>query len=182
MALQIAGAIGGDAGFANSRGEGSALDKVDVCFPRVLAYPGDSIVVEIVLFNAPIGGGDLPEQGYARSKNGRAFELGFDSVGVDDLARSRCINFRHGSAGVYRGEFEKGRKSISVAVSGPLIVDDLELVIAAALDGVGLAYRSEEHGAEHLASGALSKVLEDWCQPYPGFFLYYPSRRNQAAA
>jgi len=99
-----------------------------------------------------------------------------------DLIRHRCINFRHGSAGVYRWEFEKGRKSLSVAVNGPLIVDDLELVISAALDGVGLAYMSEEHGAEHLASGALVKVLEDWCQPYPGFFLYYPSRRNQPAA
>jgi DNA-binding transcriptional LysR family regulator len=99
-----------------------------------------------------------------------------------DLIRHRCINFRHGSAGIYRWEFEKGRKSLSVAVNGPLIVDDLELVISAALDGVGLAYMSEEHGAEHLASGALVKVLEDWCQPYPGFFLYYPSRRNQPAA
>jgi len=99
-----------------------------------------------------------------------------------DLIRHRCINFRHGSAGVYRWEFEKGRKSLSVAVNGPLIVDDLELVISAALDGVGLAYMSQEHGAEHLASGALVKVLEEWCQPYPGFFLYYPSRRNQSAA
>jgi len=99
-----------------------------------------------------------------------------------DLIRHRCINFRHGSAGVYRWEFEKGRKSLSVAVNGPLIVDDLELVISAALDGVGLAYMSQEHGAEHLASGALVKVLEEWCQPYPGFFLYYPSGRNQSAA
>ena len=99
-----------------------------------------------------------------------------------ELIHHRCINFRHGSAGVYRWEFEKGRKSLSVAVNGPLIVDDLELVISAALDGVGLAYMSEEHGAEHLANGALVKVLEDWCQPYPGFFLYYPSRRNQPAA
>lgn len=99
-----------------------------------------------------------------------------------DLIRHRCINFRHGSAGVYRWEFEKGRKSLSVAVNGPLIVDDFELVISAAVDGVGLAYMSEEHGAEHLASGAVVKVLEDWCQPYPGFFLYYPSRRNQPAA
>jgi DNA-binding transcriptional LysR family regulator len=99
-----------------------------------------------------------------------------------DLIRHRCINFRHGSAGVYRWEFEKGRKSLSVAVNGPLIVDDLDLVISAAVDGVGLAYMSGEHGAEYLASGALVKVLEDWCQPYPGFFLYYPSRRNQPAA
>ena len=99
-----------------------------------------------------------------------------------DLIRHRCINFRHGTAGVYRWEFEKGRKSLSIAVNGPLVVDDLELVISAAVDGVGLAYMSEEHGAEYLASGGLVKVLEDWCQPYPGFFMYYPNRRNQPGA
>lgn len=99
-----------------------------------------------------------------------------------DLLHYRCINFRHGDAGLYRWEFEKGKKSLSVAVSGPLIVDDLELVIRAALDDVGLAYMAEENAAAHLASGALVRVLEDWCQPFPGFFLYYPSRRQQPAA
>jgi DNA-binding transcriptional LysR family regulator len=99
-----------------------------------------------------------------------------------DLLRHRCINFRHGSAGVYRWEFDKGKKSLSVAVNGPLIVDDVELVIRAALDGAGLAFLSEERAAPHLASGALVRVLEDWCQPFPGFFLYYPSRRQQPAA
>ena len=83
---------------------------------------------------------------------------------------------------MYRWEFDKGKKSLSVAVSGPLIVDDVEILIRAAIDGVGLAFMSEEHAAPHLASGALVRVLEDWCQPFPGFFLYYPSRRQQPAA
>ena len=99
-----------------------------------------------------------------------------------DLVRHRCINFRHGDAGLYRWEFEKGRKSLSVAVSGPLIADDLDLVISAALDGVGLAYMDDTKAAPYLASGALVRVLEDWCQPFPGFFLYFPSRRQQPAA
>jgi DNA-binding transcriptional LysR family regulator len=99
-----------------------------------------------------------------------------------DLLSHRCINFRHGSAGLYRWEFEKGKKSLSVAVNGPLIVDDLDLVIRAATDGVGLAYMSDENAAPHVARGALVRVLEDWCQPFPGFFLYYPSRRQQPAA
>lgn len=99
-----------------------------------------------------------------------------------DLLRHRCINFRHGDAGLYRWEFEKGRKSLSVAVSGPLIVDDLNLVTRAALDSVGLAYMSEENAAPFLAEGTLVRVLEAWCQPFPGFFLYYPSRRQQPAA
>src|SRR4051812_13449488 len=70
-----------------------------------------------------------------------------------DLPSHRCINFRHGSAGVYRWEFEKGKKSLSVGVDGPLIVDDLEMVIRAAIDGVGLAFMSEDDAAPHLASG-----------------------------
>lgn len=99
-----------------------------------------------------------------------------------DLVRHRCINFRHGSAGVYRWEFENGRKSLSVGVNGPLIVDDVDLVIRAAIDGVGLAFLGEDLAAPHLASGALIRVLQTWCQPFPGFFLYYPSRRQQPAA
>ena len=85
-------------------------------------------------------------------------------------------------AGLYRWKFKEGEKSLSVAVNGPLIVDDLDLVIRAATDGVGLAYMSEEDAAPNLASGALVSMLEDWCQPFAGFFLYYPSRRQQPAA
>ena len=99
-----------------------------------------------------------------------------------DLIKHCCINFRHGSAGLYRWEFEKGKKSMSVAVNGPLIVDDVALVIAAAIDGVGLAFLGEDLATPHLASGALIRVLEPWCPPFPGFFLYYPSRRQQPAA
>jgi DNA-binding transcriptional LysR family regulator len=99
-----------------------------------------------------------------------------------DLLSHQCINFRHGSEGVYRWEFDKGKKSLSVAVNGPLIVNDVELVVRAAIDGVGLVFMSEDRAAPHLVSGALVRVLEDWCQPFPGFFLYYPSRRQQPAA
>lgn len=99
-----------------------------------------------------------------------------------DLLRHRCINFRHGSAGVYRWEFDKGKKSLSVAVNGPLIVDDVETLVRAAIDGVGLAFVSDERVTAQLTSGELIRVLEDWCQPFPGFFLYYPSRRQQPAA
>jgi DNA-binding transcriptional LysR family regulator len=99
-----------------------------------------------------------------------------------DLLQHACINFRHGAAGLYRWEFEKGKKEISVGVTGPLIVDDLGLVLRAALDGIGLAFVAESDVPEHLAEGTLLRVLQDWCQPYPGFFLYYPSRRQQTGA
>jgi DNA-binding transcriptional LysR family regulator len=99
-----------------------------------------------------------------------------------DLLKHRCINFRHGTAGVYRWVFDKGKKSLSVAVNGPLIVDDVEISVRAAIDGVGLAFVSDERVAPQLENGELIRVLEDWCQPFPGFFLYYPSRRQQPAA
>jgi len=100
-----------------------------------------------------------------------------------DLLKHRCINFRYGSGGgVYRWEFDKGRKSLSVGVNGPLGIDDVEILIRAAVDGVGLAFVSEDYVAPLIASGRLVRVLEDWCQPFPGFFLYYPNRRNQPAA
>jgi DNA-binding transcriptional LysR family regulator len=99
-----------------------------------------------------------------------------------DLPAHRCINFRHGSSGVYHWEFDKGRKSLSVVVTGPLTVDDVDLLIRAALDGIGLAFALEDHVAPHLASRALVRVLEDWCPPFAGYFLYYPSRRQQPAA
>jgi DNA-binding transcriptional LysR family regulator len=99
-----------------------------------------------------------------------------------DLLHHRCINFRHGSEGVYRWEFDKGDQSLTVSVHGPLIVDDVEIVLRAAVDGVGLAFLAEDHAEPHIGSGALVRVLEDWCPPFPGFFLYYPSRRQQPAA
>jgi len=102
-----------------------------------------------------------------------------------DLTSHRCINFRHGrdgSSSVYRWKFDKGRKSLSVAVKGPVIVDDVEVLLHAASEGVGLAYTLEERVAPHLASDALVRVLEDWCSPFAGYFLYYPSRRQQPPA
>lgn len=83
---------------------------------------------------------------------------------------------------MYRWEFDKGRQSLTVSVSGPLIVDDVELMVQAAVDGGGLAFMLEAHAAPHLASGALVRVLDDWCPPFAGYFLYYPSRRQQPAA
>jgi DNA-binding transcriptional LysR family regulator len=106
----------------------------------------------------------------------------FDShpkpISPRDLTKHQCINFRHGPDEVYRWEFDKGKQSLTVAVTGPLIVDDVELSTRAALDGVGLAFLDDERAAPHLASGALARVLEDWCPPFPGFYLYYPMQRQ----
>ena len=99
-----------------------------------------------------------------------------------DLTHHRCINLRMGTAGIYRWEFEKQNQPLTVAVSGPLVVNDAEIMVRAAADGVGLAFTFEQHVAPYLASGALVRVLQDWCPPFAGYFLYYPSRRQQPAA
>jgi DNA-binding transcriptional LysR family regulator len=80
-----------------------------------------------------------------------------------------------GSAGPYRWEFDRGTESLAVDVHGPLVLDDMDVAIRAALDGIGLAFSLEEYVAPHIASGAPVRVLEDWCSPCAGFFLYYPS-------
>jgi DNA-binding transcriptional LysR family regulator len=100
-----------------------------------------------------------------------------------DLTAHRCIRYRMGAGGpVYRWEFEKRGKPVTVSVSGPLVINDVEITLRAASDGVGLAFALEEHVAERIARGELVRVLEDWCPPFDGFFLYYPSRRQQPAA
>ncbi len=103
-------------------------------------------------------------------------------VSPRDLLQHRCIRFRHRGESVYKWELDKGDQSLEIAVNGSLILDELELVIQAAIDGAGLAWVAEDRVMDHLASGALVRVLEDWCPPFPGFFLYYPTRKQQPAA
>ena len=99
-----------------------------------------------------------------------------------DVLNHQCIRFRHRGESVYKWELDKGDESLAIAVNGSLLLDDLDLIIQAALDGAGLAWVAEDRIAEHLGSGALVRVLEDWCPPFPGFFLYYPTRKQQPAA
>jgi DNA-binding transcriptional LysR family regulator len=99
-----------------------------------------------------------------------------------DLLQHRCIRFRHRGESVYKWELDKGDQSLEIAVNGSLILDELDLLIQAAIDGAGLAWVAEDRVAAHLASGTLVRVLDDWCPPFPGFFLYYPSRKQQPAA
>ena len=100
-----------------------------------------------------------------------------------DLTVHRCIGHRLGAGGpVYRWEFEKRGKPVTVSLSGPVIFTDPGFTLRAALDGLGLAYLFEEHVADYLARGELVRVLDDWCPPFDGYFLYYPSRRHQPPA
>jgi DNA-binding transcriptional LysR family regulator len=98
-----------------------------------------------------------------------------------DLKDHACIGFRF-SSGIYRWEFEKGRKALTVNPQGPVTFDDPDLVVQAVLNGVGIATTLEQPLSELIAKGRLVQVLRDWCPTFPGYFLYYPSRRNQPAA
>jgi len=98
-----------------------------------------------------------------------------------DLKDHACIGFRF-SNGLYRWEFEKGRKALTVSPQGPASFDDPDLVIQAVLNGVGIGTAMEETLTDMIAKRRLVQVLRDWCPSFPGYFLYYPSRRNQPAA
>jgi DNA-binding transcriptional LysR family regulator len=99
------------------------------------------------------------------------------------LVEHNCINLRlptHG--GLYSWEFEKGSRELKVRVEGQLVFNTTTQMLYAALAGLGLAYLPEGLVQPHINKGRLRRVLEDWCPPYPGYHLYYPSRRQPSAA
>ncbi len=98
-----------------------------------------------------------------------------------DLQAHDCINYRRKTTGVvYRWEFSEAGKDFSVAVAGRVLLNDGELMLRSALDGLGLAYLMESRVRQELESKRLLRVLEPYCTPFPGFYLYYPSRAQLA--
>ena len=100
-----------------------------------------------------------------------------------DLVRHACINMRHETAGgLYAWEFERDGQELRVRVDGQLIFNDSYAMIDAAASGYGIAYIPEDTVAAQIASGALAQVLDDWSPMFDGYFLYYPSRRQNLPA
>jgi DNA-binding transcriptional LysR family regulator len=100
-----------------------------------------------------------------------------------DLVRHRCINLRISAVrGFYNWDFEKDGRSLKVRVDGQLAFNTIDLLTEAALDGFGLAHLPYDQVEHHIASGRLKRVLEDWSKPFPGYHLYYPSRRQPTSA
>ena len=100
-----------------------------------------------------------------------------------DLPAHRCINLRlptHG--GLYAWEFEKNGRELRVRVDGQLVFNSISLMMKAAVGGLGLAYVPEVEVNDYMEEGRLVRVLEDWCEPFSGYHLYYPSRRQHAPA
>ena len=100
-----------------------------------------------------------------------------------DLNEHTCVSYRQTTGGgLYAWEFKRGGVELEVRVGGQLIINDNEMLENAALDGLGLVYVFESQVSEHVASGRLIRVLEDWCEPFVGYHLYYPSRRQHTPA
>ena len=99
-----------------------------------------------------------------------------------DLAAHACINLRMASGSVYAWEYEKAGRELNIKVAGQLLCNDVDLIVDAALAGHGLIHLIEDRVMPHIAEGSLIRVLEDWCDPFDGYYLYYPSRRLPSAA
>ncbi|NUS67635.1 MAG: LysR family transcriptional regulator [Ensifer adhaerens] len=101
----------------------------------------------------------------------------------NDLTRHNCINLRLPTlGGLYAWEFERDGRPLNVRVEGQFVCNDVPMIIDAALGGLGLACLPDDHLGPLVKSGRLVQVLEDWCPPFPGFHLYYPSRRLASPA
>lgn len=100
-----------------------------------------------------------------------------------DLTDHVCVNLRlstHG--GLYAWEFEKDGRELRVRVDGQMTFNTIGPVVEAALAGYGLGYVPENLARQHVDDGALAIVLEEWCPPFPGYYLYYPHRRQESVA
>ena len=101
----------------------------------------------------------------------------------DDLARHSCVQYRRAADGdVFEWPFERNRKARRISVDGRVMVDDPDLAVRAAVDGLGIAYTIEALAEPFLRSGQLVRVLEDWSPSFEGLFLYYPGHRQVPAA
>jgi DNA-binding transcriptional LysR family regulator len=95
-----------------------------------------------------------------------------------ELTQHNCINLRLPTlGGLYAWEFERDGRPVNVRVEGQFVCDDVPMIIDAALDGLGLTCLPDDHLKPLIEEGRLVQVLEDWCPPFPGYHLYYPSRR-----
>lgn len=100
-----------------------------------------------------------------------------------DLGQHNCINLRFPTlGGLYAWEFEKDGRELNVHVEGQLIVNEIAIARQAALGGSGIAYLPEDYVQPEVDAGRLERVLEDWTPPFPGYHLYYPSRRQHSQA
>ncbi|WP_025731840.1 LysR family transcriptional regulator [Carnimonas nigrificans] len=100
----------------------------------------------------------------------------------EQLTEHCCINLRLPQHGLYAWEFDHNGRSMQVHVDGQLTFNNAQLMLKAAVDGLGIAYVLEEQATPFLAEGKLVRILGDWCEQFPGYYLYYPNRKGHSAA
>ncbi|WP_124387219.1 LysR family transcriptional regulator [Pseudomonas sp. R5-89-07] len=173
------------------------LEKFLPLYPEIKI----EIVVDVGLtdivggrFDAGIRPGETVAQGMIATRIGPDMRMAvvgtpvyFEKYGQprapSDLTFHNCINLRlptHG--GLYAWEFEKDGRAVNVHVDGQLVVGSASLILMGARSGQGLAYLPEEQVRSDIEHGSLIRVLEDWCPPFSGYHLYYPSRRQPTQA
>jgi DNA-binding transcriptional LysR family regulator len=151
------------------------VDMVSAGFDAGIRF-GETIAADMIA--VPIG----PRQRSAVVASPAFFKKHKAPQTPHELKNLPCIRFRFWGGALYRWEFERGGIALEIDVSGPLTLNDQDLMVDAALDGAGLAYVFEKQVEELIAKRKLVRVLADWCPAYPGFFMYYPSRRQLPAA
>jgi len=151
------------------------IDMVAAGFDAGVRF-GETIAADMIA--VPIG----PRHRFAVVGSPGYFETRTPPLTPHDLKGLPCVRYRFTSGTLYRWEFERGGIELDIDVEGPLTLNDQDLMLDAALDGVGLAFVFEAQAEELIAKRKLVRVLADWCPAYPGFFLYYPSRRQLPAA
>lgn len=137
---------------------------------------GETIAADMVA--VPIG----PRQRFAAVASPGYFQHWPKPVEPRNLTGLPCIRYKFDSGADFHWEFERGGIEVTTAVEGPFTTNAQELMIRAALDGVGIAYVFEGLVRDLIAEGRLVRVLEDWCPYFPGLYLYYPGRRQMPSA
>jgi DNA-binding transcriptional LysR family regulator len=138
---------------------------------------GDTIDKDMIA--VPIG----PQIRMAVAASPDYFAAHPNPMSPQDLMNHKCINMRMQSGGgLYVWEFERQGHALNVRVDGQLTFNTSPNIVDAALAGLGVAWLPEEEFAPHIEEGRLIRVLEDWCAPFPGYYLYYPSRRQTSPA
>jgi DNA-binding transcriptional LysR family regulator len=138
---------------------------------------GDTIDKDMVAI--PIG----PELRMAAAASPAYFAAHPKPRSPRELVKHNCINMRMQTAGgLYVWDFERRGEQLNVRVDGQLIFNTSPSMVDAALAGLGIAFVPEEEFAPHLEEGRLVRVLDEWCPPFPGYYLYYPSRRQPSPA
>ncbi|OCJ18240.1 transcriptional regulator [Rhizobium sp. AC44/96] len=151
------------------------VDMVSSGFDAGIRF-GESIAADMIA--VPIG----PRHRFAVVGAPGYFDGRNKPITPHDLKDHACIRYRFAGGAFYRWEFERGGVELEIDVQGALTLGDQDIISDAVFQGSGLGYLFEDQVRTAIDDGRLVRVLEDWCPFYPGFFLYYPSRRQLPTA